>query len=99
MIENNPYRQASNDKLQACLDAWNAKEKARVEAEEAAKAARRADPKVIAQAERARAYRERNKEKIAQKARERRERERQAQQAAREAVFGKPLNAADYDWP
>lgn len=99
MIENNPGRQASNDRLQACLDAWNAEQRAIVEAEEAAKAARRADPKAIAQAARSRAYRERNKEKLAQQARERRERDRLEQQAAREAVFGKPMNAADYDWP
>lgn len=46
--------------------------------------------------ERARAYREKNREKLAAQAKERRERERLEQIAAREAIFGRPPNAADY---
>ena len=96
MIEPTPAQQARLDELQECCDRWNAKERARVAAEDAAKEARKKDPKYIAQQERARAYRERNREKLAQQARERRERERLEQIAAREAIFGRPPNAADY---
>jgi hypothetical protein len=76
--------------LTASLEAWNAEQRTKLAAEEAAKAARRANPKRQARAEYARAYRERNKEKLAAKAKARRERERLATQARREEWFGKP---------
>lgn len=77
-------------------DAWNARERARVAAEDAAKAAKKAarmaDPKYQAQAERARRYRETHKKELAQKARERRTRERAAYYAARQAFLNGGLD-------